>query len=396
MRIWKGKLHLECTGAQIVSFIDQAVQEKIYIEDIFWVDEQKVHIVVGLSDFFRLLKCGRRNQIRTRITKKSGAPFLWKRIKKKKAFFIGFVSFFLILFCMTSVVWRVEIEGSSKEVSVDHIRKVLETKGVYFGQLKARLPKSNIIQHEVLAKFPNLSWVGFRVEGTRVVLTIVEKKRTEIHKSEFPSHGPVHLISRKNALIVDIRAEQGNPLVEVNDMVKAGQILISGVYGNPEQGSGPIVGARGKVMGEVWYESSVAVPIIQKTKVFTGAKKKSKYACAGDAILRNPFSTEPFKQYETVRRNHSIYIGSFKLPFGWIEEEYLESEFVTQKLSMEDAVKLGENLSRRSLRGSISRDGTIREEKVLQRFIKHDKVYLKVHFDVIENIAVPQPILRGE
>jgi similar to stage IV sporulation protein len=35
-------------------------------------------------------------------------------------------------------------------------------------------------------------------------------------------------------------------------------------------------------------------------------------------------------------------------------------------------------------------------QKVLQKRQENGKVYLKVHFDVIENIAKIQPILQGE
>lgn len=391
----KGKLHLECAGTQITAFIDQAVQENIHIEDIFWMDEHKVHVVVSLSDFYRLRKCSKRYQTRIKITQKRGVPFIWKRIKQRKMFFFGSVFFFFLLFFMTSVVWKVEIEGTGK-FPVNQINTVLQSHGVFVGQLKVSLPKPAQIQHEILAQFPQLSWVGFRVEGTRVVVTVVEKKRTQIHKSKFPFHGPVHLISKKNGLIVDVRVEQGNPLVKVNDMVKKGQMLVSGIYGSPEQENGPIVGARGKIMGEVWYESDITIPLIQKHKVFTGARKKSSYGYIAGLILRNPFKSPPYSRYEITQHVHSFYLGKLKLPLGWIEEEYLESNEMINKLSIEEAVELGSILSRRSLSGSLSSEGTIQTEKILQRTVKRDKVYLKVHFDVIEDIAVPQPILRGE
>jgi similar to stage IV sporulation protein len=41
-------------------------------------------------------------------------------------------------------------------------------------------------------------------------------------------------------------------------------------------------------------------------------------------------------------------------------------------------------------------EGKVQEEKILQRNIKSGKVVLKIHFDVIEDIAAPKPILQGE
>ena len=69
-------------------------------------------------------------------------------------------------------------------------------------------------------------------------------------------------LARRKALIYDMRVEQGKPVVQVNDMVKKGQMLVSGVYG-AEEGSGSyrIVGAKVKVWGEFWYDSQIVVPL---------------------------------------------------------------------------------------------------------------------------------------
>ena len=39
------------------------------------------------------------------------------------------------------------------------------------------LPDREEVQYRLLSQLPQASWVGVRVEGTRVVVTVVEKRR---------------------------------------------------------------------------------------------------------------------------------------------------------------------------------------------------------------------------
>ncbi|MBA4493155.1 sporulation protein YqfD [Paenactinomyces guangxiensis] len=395
--ILKGKLELECYGPNLASFLNQTVQAGIWVENIHWVDEGKIKFTILVHDFFRLVALMRRNKIRMRIVRKAGVPFLVNRVKRRKAFLLGIILFFFLIFLMSSFVWKIQIVGTER-IPEKHVRTLLQKEGVFFGQLKARLPESKQVQYYLLSRLPQASWVGFRIEGTRVIVTVVEKKGIESTPEAEDGYGPVDLVSRKDALVYDMRVEQGNPLVEVNDMVKKGDVLVSGKYGVPDDPeSGTIVGAKGKVLGEVWYESEVVVPTVQKRKVYTGFREKATAVYLGRTVLRNPFGNElPYKQYETVQKVKSIQFGTWRLPFGWVEIEYLEMKWIQKKLTEQEAANLGKRQAKEELLQKLGRDGRILEEKVLHQREENGKVYLKVHFDAIENIAVPQPILQGE
>ncbi|SEN04532.1 sporulation protein YqfD [Lihuaxuella thermophila] len=391
--IVKGKIDLQCSGPQLASVLNMAVQEGIYVENIYWVDERTIRITILLPDFFLFTSLMRKQKIRLRIINKAGLPFLIKRVKRRKSFYIGMILFFFLIFLFSSFIWKVEIEGTER-IPEAQIRSLLKKEGIYVGQLKRDLPDRELVQHHLLTQLPQASWVGVRVEGTRVTVTVVEKKQIEPPPKELPSYGPVHLVASKNALIYDMRVERGNPLVEVNDVVRQGQVLVSGIYGDPDTGT--VVGAKGKVMGEVWYESEVTVPVRQKRKVYTGYRQKITLPYIGKKILWNPFRELPYKQYETIQRVQPVQVGNRSLPFGLVEQEFLEMEWVNQKLTEEEAVHLGKRQAKEELLQKLGADGRILEEKVLHQRLENGKVYLKVHFDVIENIAVPQPILQGE
>jgi similar to stage IV sporulation protein len=391
----KGKVSIELSGARITPLINEAMREEIVLGDIHFLEEERIRLTVLLPDFYRLVKMIRRTDIRMRILSKKGLPFLLSKMYKRKFFAIGILLFILLLMAMSSFVWRVEVEGNER-IPEAKILTFAREAGVFPGQLKFRVPENEEIQHRLSARLPQASWVGFRMEGTRAVITVVEKEGIEEKQERSP--GPVHLVARRKALIYDMRVEQGKPVVQVNDMVKKGQMLVSGVYGAEEgSGSDRIVGAKGKVWGEVWYDSQIVVPLEQKRKVYTGNRDTGYYPYVASRMLRLPFLYPvPFQEFETVERLHVLHLFNWRIPIGWVEEERLEMRWVKQRLTPQEAIRLGQERARADVREKIGPDGRILMEKVLQPRIDNGKVYMKVHFDVIENIAISQPILQGE
>jgi similar to stage IV sporulation protein len=151
-------------------------------------------------------------------------------------------------------------------------------------------------------------------------------------------------------------------------------------------------------MGMMWYDSDVVVPLTQKRKVFTGERHVSTHLFVGSHVFRFSFwwNPVPFGQYETLQEFHAIQVRNWRLPVGWVNEKRLEMKWVRRTLTQDEAVRLGIERARSDLLSRLGHDGRVLEEKVLHERVDNGKVYLKIHFDAVEDIAVPQPILQGE
>lgn len=391
----QGSLRVELTGPALERFINDALNRGIHISRIVWLSRNRIRLTLSVGDYFQLRPVLKGTRTKSRILEKKGLPFWWMRLRRRQFFLWGFLLFILMIFSLTSVIWSVEVEGNETVPSKEIVR-LLQKEGVYIGQLKSRVPSNEEIQYRLQSGLPQVSWVGFRMEGTRAVVTVVEKKRVD--EREQQGNGPIQLVARRNAMIYDIRVERGRPLVEVNEPVKKGQLLVSGWYGDPDQpDSGKLVGAKGKVMGEVWYDSTVTVPLAQKRKVYTGNREMAWFPYVGSRMIRIPFMfPESFQRYETIRTTHALQIRNRRLPFGWVEEERLEMKWVHQKLGVKQAIALGKERAREDLMAKMGEDGRILGEKILHPRVVDGKVIMKIHFDAVENIAVSQPILQGD
>jgi similar to stage IV sporulation protein len=395
-REWSGQLVVDLTGGEVSRFINEATRAGFELRSITWMGPSRVRCTLFVPDFFRLRPLLRSTGTKVRIVQKKGFPFLWMRFMRRRFFALGVLLFLLLLFGLSSVVWSIEVEGNER-IPETELRTLLREEGVYIGQLKQRIKPAEEIQYRLGEKMPQLSWVGFRIEGTRAVLTVVEKKQVE-DLPEKQEQGPVHLVAKRGALITDMQVERGRPVVEVQDVVKKGQLLVSGRYGDPQnEETGHLVGAKGKVWGQVWYESVVEVPLTQKRKVYTGNRTDGYYPYIAARMIRFPFAQkELFAQSESIHHVKTIRWGGWRLPFGWVREERLEMEWVEKKLSKQEAIALGVERAREDLLSQMGEESSILDQKVLHPRVDSGKVVMKIQFDAVENIADPQPILQGE
>ncbi|MBS7530107.1 sporulation protein YqfD [Hazenella sp. IB182353] len=391
-----GRVVVECRGMKLASFLNLITKANIRVYDIYWVDEHRLKMTVLLSQFYELVKLMKQNQVRMRILHKSGLPFYMEKAKKRKWFYVGAILFLFSLYGLTSFIWNVDIEGN-KKIPASQIQNILKQEGVFVGQWKRRLPDTVLLQENLLRKMDDTSWVGVRTEGTRMIITIVEKKVPEPNDDQAKIREPVHLIAKKNALIYEMKVDRGNPKVKVNDMVKKGQILVSGIYGDGEQNNtNQIAGAKASILGEVWYESEIEIPLVQKKKVYSGYREKGRFPYVFRFQLKNPFFSPPYKQYEQIQQIDRMRVGNWELPFGIIEEQYLEMQWVRSQLSEEEGIKLGLEQAKLELLADLGKGSQIVAEKILHHRQENGKVYVKVHFDVVENITEKQPIFQGE
>jgi len=73
--------------------------------------------------------------------------------------------------------------------------------------------------------------------------------------------------------------EEGEPRVEIHDLVKPGQILVSGEIG--KEGETKLVPAKGEIYGEIWYRSDVVLPLESRFQVFSGKEARSRFLQLG-------------------------------------------------------------------------------------------------------------------
>lgn len=129
----------------------------------------------------------------------------------------------LLLFC--SMIWTVRIEGNER-IASDDLLAAARQEGIYPFQWIWRMDEPDKLSKRLTSRVPGLSWVGVERTGTSITIQVVEADQPE----QRPLLSQRHLVSRADAVITGIYAEQGRPVVGINSRVKKGRFSFPALW----------------------------------------------------------------------------------------------------------------------------------------------------------------------
>jgi len=384
----KGSVEVELQGSNVAQFLNQATQDKLELSNISWRGSSTVHFTVSVENFFLLRKYVRASGGKLKLVRKTGFPFLLVLLGKRMWFTIGIALFFTVIFCLSSLVWSIDIKGN-KVIPSDVIMDAAKKEGLYRFQWSFRLQDADVLSKKLVTALPGTTWIGVEKVGTKVNIQVVEATIPEAQQL----NNPRHLVATKDAVITYIIAQQGKPMVKKNQRVKTGDILISGIIGS--EAHSQIVVAQGDVKGLVWYEYEVKAPLVQKYRVFTGERQARSYIVLGNRALKiKGYNQEPYSKSEVITTTDMLTLGKYTLPIGRMKEMEQEVAFEERELSVEEAKTESLEQARLRILAHAGKDAEIVSEIVLHEATENGKVVMKVLYEVNQNITKELPIVQ--
>ncbi|MEK4190080.1 sporulation protein YqfD [Paenibacillus sp. FSL L8-0494] len=384
----RGFVTLHVTGPQVERFINFISEAGIMIWDVRPA-EGGASLKLLLDDFYVLRPILKKTGCRMHVTGRSGLPFLMARLWKRKFFGIGILMFGITLFMLSTMVWSIRVEGNEK-IATEDILAAARQEGVYPFQWIWRLEEPDKLSKGLLAHLPGVSWIGLQRTGTSIKIQVVEAKQPDIK----PLLSQRHLISRTDAVVTEIYAEQGRPVVARNSRVKKGDILISGALGDEENVE--YVVAKGEVKGLVWHEYNIEVPLKTTNSTYTGERKDRTYLVLGKwAIQLWGYGKSAFENSKTLTEHDPLSWRSIELPLGLMTEKEMEINETKDTITPEAGVARGIERAKNDILARYGVDSVIKSQKVLHEKKENGKVYMKVIFEVEEKISEELPIVNN-
>lgn len=386
----QGHVRLVVKGERIAELVNLLTVQGIHVWDVVSLGEQMTSMRVLLPDFFRLRPLLKRTGSRMHVYERRGLPFQLSRLGRRAFFAAGVGIFILVLVLMSSLVWDVEVRGNDR-LTADRVLQAAKSEGLYPYQWKFRLMSQDKLSQALMRRLPDTSWVGVEIRGTEVIIQIVEAEKPEPTKLLSPRH----LISKADAVITEIYAEQGRPVVSRNTRVKKGDILISGMIGDEQHAQ--MVVAKGEVKGMVWHEYEIEIPLVQHRKSYTGNSYDKLYLVLGNrAIQMWGYGQKPYAAYETVTEHNPLTWRDLRLPVGWMTERVMESQKATHVVSETEAKISGIEHAKKQILAKYGKGTEILGQKILHEKRENGKVYMKVLFEVEQYITEELPIVYNQ
>ncbi|MEH7494174.1 sporulation protein YqfD [Neobacillus niacini] len=381
-----GKVTVKVSGKGIERFINVLIRNGLIVWNVKRHGTETITFTMRLQDALKIRRYARERDCSITFLKRAGMPFLFKRLLKNSGFAGGALLFLLLIMFLSNVIWGIEIKGA-KPATEYQVRKELDKMGVKIGKVQFFVDNVEGIQRKLTNNVGNLTWVGVELKGTTYHLQVVEKK--EPKKPE--QLAPRNLVAKKKAVIDSMYVETGQKKVDIHDHVEAGQLLVSGVIG--KEGQTQQVAAVGEVWGETWYKSHVELPLKTKFFVFNGQEKEKLSLILGK--LEIPiwgFGEPDFQEYESDRNVSKIHFLKWELPISIGNETLRAREETTRIYTEKEAEKNALELAKDKIKSVLDEEAIIKDQKILHKEFVNGKVILDIHFKIIENIAVGQPI----
>lgn len=386
----KGIVTVRTSGRGSERFLNTLTRAGVSIWNVKAHGSQVLTFQMKLEDLPTLRQYARSADCKFEFVGRKGLPFMKKRMLRNSGFLLGAIAFLVVVILLSNMVWGIEIKGANPATEYK-MEKELEKIGVKKGKLQFFLDTPEGIQRYLTENVNEITWVGVELKGTTYHLQVVEKN--EPKKTELLS--PQHLVAKKKGTIIGMFIEEGEAKAKINDFVKPGQLLVSGLIGNDERKK--IVPAKGEVLAETWYKANVAYPLEKKSKVYTGDQKVKNILELGS--LKIPFwgfGNIGFDHYVKEEDKRQVKFLKWELPIAVTKNIYREAEEMTQVYTEKEAIVEAKKLARSKIKKQLDEDATIKGENVLHQTIENGKVKLSIHFQIIENIAEEQPIIQGD
>ncbi|UCZ54499.1 sporulation protein YqfD [Bacillus shivajii] len=385
-----GSVRVKVKGPYPELFINRCIHENIRVWDIKYPGSDVLVCSILLDEVPKLRGLAKRSNCKISFLERKGLPFLYKRMKRRSGLVIGAFLFFALLFFLSNMVWDIEIEGASPDVE-HQLRQTVNELGVKKGAFQFRLPKPENIQSFVTDEIKDATWIGVTVKGTTYHFQVVEKELAEPKAAESPGH----LVAKRKAVIYDMFVEDGMPVVEPNQVVEKGQLLVSGLVG--KEGEEQRISAEGEVYGEFWYKAKVRLPVEREIDTVTGERYKMHKVYFGSFPL--PFWGWNAPEYDEVKveeykTNWSIF--GFDIPINYGYKEYLETERALVTGSEEELTEVAVEKGKEKLLDRFTDNAEIMGEKVLHHEVEGGKVIVTIHYRIVDEIAEKQPIIQGD
>lgn len=219
----------------------------------------------SLARLSALLQACAQRGIDARAVRRGGLPVLAHRYRKRAGLAVGLLLIIAILFVSGRVVWDVRMEGDAS-VCGTRLRERLALCGLTVGTWIPSLDTDEV-ESRLLIESDDIAWVSVNMRGTVAYVQVRELKQPESMRTD----DPTNLVASCDGVIESVRLISGEVSVQPGDLVRAGELLVSGVRDSSVKGYG-VASAQGEVFARTEHTLTVKVDRVSEQKVYTGQK----------------------------------------------------------------------------------------------------------------------------
>ena len=374
-------------------FLSECARRHIHIRNIKRCDAITVEFSVYSYNYSELVQVAKRQKSDvTLICEKS--LYRWMSMyRRRKIFVFGFVIFLIAIAISSCYITDITVSGNV-DISSEEIISELDKIGFRVGVFRYGLDVKNI-QNSVMLNYDKLSWLWIELHGTSAHVSVRER----IAKPDIEDRSDYcNSVASTDALITEIMPRYGRPVVKVGDVVRAGDLLITGIA-ETKTGEVRYMHADGIVKGRTWYEADGVYNHTRYDRYLTGDEQKRYSLTLGKHTY--PLFAEnntSYKLYEHSKKEQKMNFFKKTLPISFTIDSYCEIIENGVEISDDEVVDTAVNVLGEKLAKSLrdKKDLMIIDKTHTYETLDNGNIYVKVRFECSEDIARYKPIEHPE
>lgn len=342
-----GYVVFRAAGGDLPAFLDETARSGVVLKRVRRPGPHVVVAHVAAARFGALRRPARRAGVRVRVVRRKGLPFLVRRLARRPGLLAGFVLACAMVALLSTRIWAVEVWGVPPP-QAERVKQTLARLGVRPGVSRSAVDPGRVEQ-ELVEAIPELAWADVSLSGS--VARIEVRARRDDQRREL---APGDMVAASDGLVVQVVPAAGWPVVQPGDVVRRGQVLVSG---RPPLSAPPgarPVRAAGAVYARVWAEGFAEAALELPLARPSGRRARGWLVTAGPWQWRFGAVEPPFLRFRTGVRAHRLPGPLGRLPVRW--DEVVHEELEVQRLPVDPAQarRLAEE---RALEAAVARLG---------------------------------------
>lgn len=221
-RFMKGQTRVRIEGSGVLRCLNLLLGKEAEVRGArrqengleLWVDTDKLG---------ELERCAQKSGCRVEVVRAEGFPKWRKNYGNRYGFLAGILLAVAVMFFLNCYIWRLDIRGNESVSDAEVIRRLKEY-GLGEGVWKSGKDLEKI-KNELLLQYPEWAWLSLSIEGATLEVRLEEATAPpEIQQEGSPSD----LVADQEGIIYSIVTKHGKPQVRAGDVVRTGDVLISG------------------------------------------------------------------------------------------------------------------------------------------------------------------------
>lgn len=378
-RILYSKTEIIVSRKNKVLALDIILKNNLTYVKVFEKDD-KVFIVIYSKFYSQYRDVFEKYDLEYAQGKEYGVFYYFRRNKHRVGLLCGVLLLFLATYLSSRFVWRINISGNVT-FSDEEIEEILNDAGFSLGKFIPDIDYDEL-HNKILLQTNEISWISINITGTVANVEVKETlKENNTEKSRY-----TNIISKYDGYISSVSVINGERIVSAGDVVKKGDLLISGVLNSQSEGV-RFVHAEGDVKAYVNKRIFIEMPLISEEKVYTGNVYEDKKYKLFSKYINFSSNYNNYSDFcDKIEKTEPVSIwGIDNLPLEKITSRYYEYQIKEVIRTKEEAVDLAFVELNNELKEALKTAELV--SKSIKTHYKDQCVYIECDIYCLETIS---------